>query len=130
MCLHMDLEERKKKNMETWRKKDKFMRVGLSMLKSRKIISVNTFLIYSLILKPSRLCTHHSLFDRRRFALIAGNKHKGQEAVHVRLTHTHTNKHTKIEKEKSSYLSACLHHLDFKFCVEPFTLPLLLLWSM
>lgn len=29
--------------------------------------------------------THHTLFDGRRFALIAGNQHEGQEAVHVSL---------------------------------------------
>lgn len=96
------------------------MRVGLSTFPIKtfsNIICVNTVLIYSLIenfahpraLRCSRLRTHHSLFDRRRFALIVGNKHKGQEAVHVRLTHTH--KHTKTEKEKSSYLSACLARL-------------------
>lgn len=57
--------------------------------------------------------THHRLFDRRRFALSAGNKHKGQQAVHVRLSHTDTHR----QREHVSFVSYCTVCIESRDCL-------------
>lgn len=62
--------------------------------------------------------THHILFDRGGSALCAGNKHKGQEAVHVSLICIHkTEKHKVIslllESQLPSYLNTAHKLIGF-----------------
>lgn len=79
--------------------------VNWSTCRIKQMLSPPTKLIVCSFRSCWRLSTHHSLFDRRRFALIAGNQYKGQEAMHIGLAHT--------QREKDKHLSSvCLHYMS------------------